>query len=269
MSISAEFIPDTTIVINEINYNSSPDFPAGDWIEFYNSSNRNIDMSGWKFMDSDDEHLFRFPAGSVLQPDSFYVLCRDSALFTLLFPQVENIAGYFDFGLNNGGELLRLYNNEDYLVDSLTYSDTSPWPVEPDGSGATLILRDAFTDNSLPENWTFSELYGTPGQSNQEFLAVYHTKSVLPLKYDLGQNYPNPFNPDTRIPLTVAGNEKIKLIVYDIRGRLVETLIDGNMDPGKYVVQWQPGREIASGIYFYRLVIQNTQTITRKLVYLR
>jgi len=68
----------------------------------------------------------------------------------------------------------------------------------------------------------------------------------------LGQNYPNPFNPVTSIPvdLTVAGRVAIK--VYDLRGRLVRSLADEIMPPGRTVVPFD-GTELASGTYLYAL----------------
>jgi hypothetical protein len=269
LELTASFIQDTSVVINEINYNSSTGFPAGDWIEFYNSANHTIDMSGWKFKDSDDAHIFQFPAQSFLEPDSFFVICRDSALFSLLFPNVNNLIGYFEFGLSNGGELLRLFDDNGRIVDSLTYSDLTPWPVDADGSGATLMLKDALLDNSIPENWVASEAHGTPGNPNQGLSSTDDYATLLPHEFHLGQNYPNPFNPVTHIPITIAKKQKVQLVVYDIAGRIVGTLVDGYLDPGRHVISWTPGNDISSGIYFYRLELKNRRNITKKLIYLR
>ena len=51
------------VVINEINYHSSDDFDSGDWVELYNHSNLDIDISQWEFMDSDDSHIFTINDG--------------------------------------------------------------------------------------------------------------------------------------------------------------------------------------------------------------
>ena len=52
------------ILINEINYNSSPDFNTGDWVEIFNNQNNPIDLSGWKLKDSNDENVYIFPVGT-------------------------------------------------------------------------------------------------------------------------------------------------------------------------------------------------------------
>jgi hypothetical protein len=69
---------------------------------------------------------------------------------------------------------------------------------------------------------------------------------------ELGFASPNPFNPVTRIAYSVAERQRIRLSVFDVRGRLVETLVDAVKSPGDYVVEWNASR-LASGVYFYRL----------------
>jgi M6 family metalloprotease-like protein len=74
----------------------------------------------------------------------------------------------------------------------------------------------------------------------------------------LGQNVPNPFNPVTKISFTVpAGAERVSLIVYDVAGRLVRTLVDGSLPAGPNTVSWNgtdaSGRHLSSGVYFARL----------------
>jgi hypothetical protein len=88
--------------------------------------------------------------------------------------------------------------------------------------------------------------------------------SNTPDKFKLGQNYPNPFNPSTKIQFSVpAGANNIKLIVYNILGKEVETLINGKYTPGNYEVQWNASN-YPSGNYFYRL-ITDSYTETKKM----
>jgi hypothetical protein len=73
----------------------------------------------------------------------------------------------------------------------------------------------------------------------------------------LGQNYPNPFVPSTNISFTMPRTARAVLKVYDIKGRLVRTLIDEETDAGESTVIWDGtddgGRPVASGVYFYQL----------------
>ena len=171
ISVTALFEIDTvsagSIIITEINYHSSDNFDPGDWVEFYNDSCESVDISGWIFKDENDDHIFIFPPNMVLEPEALIVLCRDTAAFSGLFPEVNNYLGDFDFGLSNGGELIRLFDNQENIIDSLTYDDEPPWPTEPDGNGPTLELIDPSLPNEDPENWRASTApHGSPGQQN-------------------------------------------------------------------------------------------------------
>jgi hypothetical protein len=266
----ANFLPDTSLVINEINYNSSPDFPAGDWIEFYNSSMLPIDVSGWIFKDSDDAHIFTFPDSLIVAPDSYIILSGDSLKFSTSFPSLPNPVGYFDFGLNNGGELVRLFDSENHLVDSLTYMDVLPWPVEADGFGPTLSLREPYLDNSLPDSWEASVVNGTPGEPNMG-LTGFGTdlQNSIPNHYELEQNYPNPFNPQTTIQVSLPESGHLNLIIFDVRGKIVETISDGYFSAGIHKFMWKPKSSVASGIYFYQLEIAGKFLQTKKLLFLK
>jgi len=94
----------------------------------------------------------------------------------------------------------------------------------------------------------------------------------LPFKYELLQNYPNPFNPSTEIKFSVARNEKVKIIVYDILGRKVKTLLDKKLTAGKYSVTWDGtnylNQKVTSGVYFYRLESEHFVK-TRKMLFVK
>jgi len=78
----------------------------------------------------------------------------------------------------------------------------------------------------------------------------------VPEEIFLSQNYPNPFNPSTTINFGVDQSATVVLEVYDILGRKVQTLINGQQDPGRYQARFD-GRSLASGVYFYRLQANN------------
>ena len=74
----------------------------------------------------------------------------------------------------------------------------------------------------------------------------------IPAKYDLFQNYPNPFNPETKITFDIIKNGLTKLTVFDITGRTINTLVNQNLDAGKYEY-FLNASALPSGIYFYKL----------------
>ncbi|HEX5130928.1 MAG TPA: C25 family cysteine peptidase [Candidatus Krumholzibacteria bacterium] len=95
-----------------------------------------------------------------------------------------------------------------------------------------------------------------------------------PLALSLAQNYPNPFNPTTTIDFTLPAGKAIPttLIVYDVRGARVRTLVDGSLPGGQHHARWDgrnsAGSPVGSGVYFYRLAAGN-RTETRKMVLLK
>ena len=75
---------------------------------------------------------------------------------------------------------------------------------------------------------------------------------ALPRAFSLGQNYPNPFNPVTTIPFALSEEERVSLILYDITGSSVMTILDGPFQAGNHRAILN-GSDLSSGIYFYRL----------------
>ncbi|MBN2092826.1 CotH kinase family protein [candidate division KSB1 bacterium] len=257
----ASFSIDSTytkeIVINEINYNSADDFNPGDWIELYNTGEKPISLGGWYFSDSDDNHKFIFPTEIVIEPGNYLVVIENDSAFTVQFPDVKNYIGETGFGLSGSGEFLKLVNGKGQIIDSLTYNDNLPWPVEADGAGATLELIDATSDNSLVENWKASTGHGTPGRTNSAATNLgEHEFIEIPCEYSLSQNYPNPFNPTTIIKYSVPRSSFISLQVYDLLGKKVATLVKGTFPAGNYTVTFD-GSGLSNGVYFYQMKSDN------------
>jgi len=90
-----------------------------------------------------------------------------------------------------------------------------------------------------------AQLYAEPS-------AIRDNEKSLPTEFKLSQNYPNPFNPITTIEYDLLYSVPVKLQVFDLTGRLVQTLVDGNKPAGHYTAVWN-ARNYASSIYFFRL----------------
>lgn len=84
-------------------------------------------------------------------------------------------------------------------------------------------------------------------------VSVHKISSELPSVFSLFQNYPNPFNPVTKINFDLPKNSKVKLVVYDLLGREVRTLVESELLTGKYEFEFDGG-DLVSGVYFYRIV---------------
>ena len=81
---------------------------------------------------------------------------------------------------------------------------------------------------------------------------------VNPYEYALHDNFPNPFNPETQIRFSMGGQENVKLVIYDVMGRQVRSLLNGeSYTPGFHVVNWNGldnrGQKVPSGMYIYRI----------------
>jgi len=97
--------------------------------------------------------------------------------------------------------------------------------------------------------------------------------ATVPHVSRLLQNYPNPFNPTTDIPFLLAQGGDVRIEVYDIQGRLKESLPGGVLPPGRHTIRWSIGESQGapppSGTYYYRLVLNRSVIDTRPMVVLR
>lgn len=97
-------------------------------------------------------------------------------------------------------------------------------------------------------------------------------QAALPTTYELSQNVPNPFNPTTDVRFALPKAAMVNLTIYNVLGQRVTTLVDDYMNAGYQTVTWNgtdySGREVSSGVYFYRLSTEQF-TDTRKMLLLK
>ncbi len=89
----------------------------------------------------------------------------------------------------------------------------------------------------------------------------------LPTAFALRQNYPNPFNPSTEIIFALQHASSVRLAVYDLSGKLITTLIKGDLPAGQHSIKFQ-AEDLSSGIYLYRLEAGSTM-LTQKMILLK
>ena len=94
-----------------------------------------------------------------------------------------------------------------------------------------------------------------------------NSKEKSKTSFELFSNYPNPFNPSTKIQYTLPKNTFVKLIIYDVLGNVVETLVNKVQPLGTYTVNFI-ANNIASGIYFYQLKT-DSKIFTRKMILMK
>ena len=113
-----------------------------------------------------------------------------------------------------------------------------------DGYWKLVITDTATGDTGVLTNWCLQVTYSCPVGGIQTI--------EIPNFYSLSQNYPNPFNPSTTIKFTMPKGDNVKLVIFDILGREVKTLVNEFKSSGSYEVNFDAST-LSSGVYFYRL----------------
>ncbi len=223
--------------------------------------------------------------------ETFQVIINADGTLVYQYKALASVTGC-TVGIENGDGTvgLQVVYNGAYLHDGLAILFTqeqppAPWlavaptggSVPPHAGGDLTVTFDA---GILPEGTYHGSILvtsndpDTPTVTVPVTLVVTTTTGVgddgLPSRFALGNAYPNPFNPTTTIRFAVpAGGGDVRLSIFDIRGRLVRSLVRGHRDGGTYTAVWngddQRGQRVASGTYFYRLEAPGF-TSTRKLV---
>ncbi len=255
-----ERIYSDSLVINEINYNSADDFDTEDWVELYNPHLYDLNIEGWKLQDGNDDNEFVFPENTIVESDGYLVLCRDIALFADHFSGVENVYGNMDFGFSGSGELIRLFNEDGVLIDTVNYMDDDPWPAEPDGNGPTLELILPHYDNALAQNWMASPEHGTPGEMNSYWVGV--SENNLSEKITMSV-LPNPMNTSATISIeTDQIINKGTLNIYNAFGNEVKRI--ENINTKQFKIRKENLKE---GLYLLRFTSkENNIEVSGKLI---
>ena len=184
--------------------------------------------------------------GAVFGDQAFwdYVVVEGSRDGVNWLPVAPGIDANFD------EEWLALYNSstaptEDQYRPHVTHlNDTF-------NAGETILLRfRLFADSSVQGwGWAIDDINITN--------TYVSGAGDVPAAVTLAQNYPNPFNPATTISYSLAKDTQVELKIFDARGALVRTLVDGQVAAGEQRVAWDgrdnAGRQSAAGVYLYRL----------------
>ena len=154
-------------------------------------------------------------------------------------------------------------NSEFDMAQYLVFKNTVNNPYTSTQVGSTNHPDTSFTVTGLSYGtpyyfWTKArDRYCSPRTSDFSNVAMIFPLNTggneqIPKVFELYQNTPNPFNPFTNIKYDVPGESFVKLVVYDMLGQVVATLVNENKKPGSYTVQWG-SENIPSGVYIYRL----------------
>lgn len=140
-----------------------------------------------------------------------------------------------------------------------------------------LAALKATASNSLsPNNQMGWGIINTEAAINYLTANNVQQDDFEPSGFVLGQNYPNPFNPETTIPYTLSHDSFVSLVVYDLLGREVITLVKEQQGPGSYRSNWNgqnySGGSVSSGTYIYRFTVSGvsgSSTLSRRMLLLQ
>ncbi len=154
---------DSIVVFNEIMYHpaavNEPAELAAEWIELRNQMAVDIDLTGWSLTGGVN---YPFPAGTIIAGGAHMVIAASPATLG-----VPGALGPWTGKLDNGGETLTLRNNNDRVMDEVSYGTDGDWPSAPDGGGASLAKRAVNLASPPAASWRSSaRVGGTPGAEN-------------------------------------------------------------------------------------------------------
>jgi photosystem II stability/assembly factor-like uncharacterized protein len=124
------------------------------------------------------------------------------------------------------------------------------------------VLDRAKNLTGVIKSWSITVTYSPT-------IGIEPVQYTVPDRFVLFQNYPNPFNPSTNIKFHIAKNAFIKLKIFDLLGREVETLVEENLKPGIYKIPFYNTENLSSGVYFYSLFIDNQPAVSKKMVLIK
>jgi hypothetical protein len=153
--------------------------------------------------------------------------------------------------------------------------DITPNIYYSSNSGVNWIIQHTSPSNTGYKQLTKSRnndilwaiTIGGEVERNDNPTSVSTISSEVPSKFKLFQNYPNPFNPATNIKFNIAKSSYVKILVYDIIGRVIQTLVDKRLQAGTYEASFD-GSSLTSGVYFYKLITDDFSE-TKKMVLIK
>jgi hypothetical protein len=172
------------------------------------------------------------------------------------FNVVMTFTGYSGNGCVPGNEMVTLRRNKTIPMGSNTDSYFFKVPNAAGPGPYSTKISFSYGGNTYECCMDFTCVQCSPWKTgdNTEWVwgEIDRPEVGLPTTTALSQNYPNPFNAETNIGYVLAEAGNVNLSVYDISGRLVETLVDGHQEAGEHIVTWN-GSNVSSGIYFYKV----------------
>lgn len=160
--------------------------------------------------------------------------------------------------------------SDDYATIRYSPSGTQLWVMSYNGTGNSNDYSSSVVADNIGNAYVTGRSYGTGTDYDYatikygDLVGIQQINNQVPDKFSLSQNYPNPFNPGTKIKFSIPEQQNVKLLVFDVLGREVNSIALGSLSAATYVYDLDASR-LTSGTYFYRLVTDKF-TDTRKMI---
>ncbi len=253
--------PHQSVVINEIMFDPLSDHC--EWFEIYNRSEYSVDLRQWKFTDAPTSggniNSYRITDSVlILPPQQYLCIAADSSIFTA-FDIQENVYVLYrssGFSFGNDSDAVVLYDHTGATIDSVRYYRRWHHASISNTKGRSLERISTESLSNDPQNWSTStdKRGGTPGQKNSYVHHLSDFSNGLSVS-------PNPFSPNHdgiddfcmfRYQLPVV-SAFITLRIFDVKGRLVRTVVENLFKAGSDVVLWDgyddSQRRVRTGMY--------------------
>lgn len=174
-----------------------------------------------------------------------FSVSRSSGSFSTGGIDIAVSSGTLGLGGSSG---IKLLSGEIVHSSKFTSATTKTFTVTAPNTAGTLTIYATGAGGSNPPAWNHAVSLNVTVTPVSGITATGEIPSV----FSLSQNYPNPFNPITKISFALPKSEFVNLSVYDLSGKLVSELVNGQMQAGNYSTSWDAAG-ISSGVYFYKI----------------
>ena len=266
-----------SLKVTEVHYHpldeDTIDESKFEFIELKNTGTSTLYLGKACFVDGIN---YCFPEGTEIRKNGFIVVASADRYFAERygFDPFDEYKGKLD----NGGESIVLVSPFGDTIVSFIFEDESPWPLEADGTGTSLVPTELNPtgDQNTATQWRNSYyIGGSPGYDDTLVTNIAPEK-VIRKEFVLRQNYPNPFTSLTYINYILPEQAFIKISIFNLMGQEIRILTSDELPEGSYVTEWNgmdaSGNPVANGIYFYRMEVRSregTTVKTRKMMLAR
>jgi hypothetical protein len=189
---------------------------------------------------------FRTASSALTPPIIIYPLNNAAKVFNYPVLKWDTVAGAtnYDVIISDKSDLSNVLfqltglDSTSALINKLSISSTYYWKL--------LARNDTATSE-----WTSIYKFTTSAVG-----VGVHSPEEIVENYTLSQNYPNPFNPGTNISYSISEPSFVTIIIYDVYGREIETLVNENQPAGRFVTRWEPRANrggLSTGVYYYKM----------------